>query len=199
MSRDICIPFIEEEIEMASNKWKDDQLLNEQIKTKFSYLSHYQIAFIFYYFLMIFFILVGLRCSVNRLHLILSVGEDVGKRYTKSGGNVCYTFFFFLCSFRTISTAYGGSQARGRVVTVVAGLCHSHGNSGSKPHMWLTPQLTAGSLAHWEIEPAYSWILVGLVNQWAMKGTPVYWTLLEDSLSICIKNQNVIDPEFFAW
>ena len=39
--------------------------------------------------------------------------------------------------------AYGGSQARGQIRTVVAGLHHSKSNEGSKPHLRTTPQLTA--------------------------------------------------------
>ena len=39
--------------------------------------------------------------------------------------------------------AYGGSQARGRTGSAAAGLCHSHGNTGSKPHLQLTLQFAA--------------------------------------------------------
>ena len=39
--------------------------------------------------------------------------------------------------------AYGGSQARGRIGAVAAGLCQSHSNEGSEPHLQPTPQLTA--------------------------------------------------------
>ena len=55
-------------------------------------------------------------------------------------------FFFFFCLFafsRTVPTAYEGSQARGLIGTVVAGLGHSHGNEGSEPHLGPTPQLMA--------------------------------------------------------
>ena len=43
-------------------------------------------------------------------------------------------------------SAYGGSQARGRigaVATVATGLRQSHSNSGSEPRLQPTPQLTA--------------------------------------------------------
>ena len=40
-------------------------------------------------------------------------------------------------------TAYGGSQARGRIRAVASGLHYSHSNSGSEPHLQPTPQLTA--------------------------------------------------------
>ena len=49
--------------------------------------------------------------------------------------------FFYL--FRASLAAYGGSQVRGRIVAVAAGLCHSHSNARSKPHLQFTPQLTA--------------------------------------------------------
>ena len=54
-------------------------------------------------------------------------------------------FFFislFLCLFRAIPAAYGGSQARGWIGAVAAGLHHRHSNAGSEPHLWPTPQLT---------------------------------------------------------
>ena len=50
---------------------------------------------------------------------------------------------FFFCLFRATPFAYGGSQARGRTGTVATGLCQSHSNSGSEPHLRPTPQLTA--------------------------------------------------------
>ena len=57
-----------------------------------------------------------------------------------------FIFCFFFCLF-TISwaapTAYGGSQARGRIGAVVSGLCQSHSNAGSKLRLQPTPQLTA--------------------------------------------------------
>ena len=60
-------------------------------------------------------------------------------------GNVCNRFFFFLvfCLFRAAPMAYGGSQARGQIGAVPNGLCHSHSNAGSEPHLRPTPQLMA--------------------------------------------------------
>ena len=44
----------------------------------------------------------------------------------------CLVFFFFFWVFsRAALKAYGGSQARGLIGTVGAGLHHSHGNVGS--------------------------------------------------------------------
>ena len=44
-----------------------------------------------------------------------------------------------------IPTAYGGSQARGWIGAIAAGLrhSHSHSNLGSKPYLQTTPQLMA--------------------------------------------------------
>ena len=39
--------------------------------------------------------------------------------------------------------AYGGSQARGPIGAVAAGLHHSHSNAESEPHLQPTPQLMA--------------------------------------------------------
>ena len=68
-------------------------------------------------------------------------------------------FFFFFLSFFGLffvvvvvvvvaiswaaPAAYGGSQARGRIRAVAAGLCHSHSNARSKTCLRPTPQLTA--------------------------------------------------------
>ena len=52
-------------------------------------------------------------------------------------------FFFSFGLFKATPMAYGDSQARGQIRAVVAGLHHSHSNSGSKPHLWLTPLITA--------------------------------------------------------
>ena len=49
-----------------------------------------------------------------------------------------FSFFFLFwsfLSFRTAPTAYGGSQARGPIRTVAAGLCQNHSNAGSELHL----------------------------------------------------------------
>ena len=50
-------------------------------------------------------------------------------------------FFFFFPSFWAAPVAYGGSQARGRIGAVAAGLRHS--NIRSKLRLLPIPQLTA--------------------------------------------------------
>ena len=84
-------------------------------------------------------------------------------------------FFFFL--FRAVSMAYGSSQARGLTGATASSQCHSHSSARSEPHLQPTSQLMAmpWNLTHWarpRIEPASSWILIGFVNHWAMKGIP---------------------------
>ena len=57
-----------------------------------------------------------------------------------------YYLFIYFCLFffsRAAPAAYDGSQARGLMGAVAAGLHHSHSNAGSEPHLWTTPQLTA--------------------------------------------------------
>ena len=53
-----------------------------------------------------------------------------------------FSFFFFAFS-RAASVAYGGSQARGLIGAVAAGLHQSHNNAGSELRLQPTPQLTA--------------------------------------------------------
>ena len=62
---------------------------------------------------------------------------------TKDNYKSLFFFFFFFLSFRATSVAYGGSQARGRIGTVAAGLHYSHSNAGSKLCLRPTPQLIA--------------------------------------------------------
>ena len=52
-------------------------------------------------------------------------------------------FFFFFWTFRATPVVYGSSQARGPIGSIAAGLCHSHSNVGSQPHLQPTPQLKA--------------------------------------------------------
>ena len=50
---------------------------------------------------------------------------------------------FFFCLFRATSVAYGGSQARGQIKAIAAGLHHGHGNVRSELCLQPTPQLMA--------------------------------------------------------
>ena len=61
-------------------------------------------------------------------------------------GTPMITFFFFFGLFAFSSAApeaHGGSQARGLIRAVAAGLRQSHSNAGSEPRLPPTPQLTA--------------------------------------------------------
>ena len=46
-------------------------------------------------------------------------------------------------SFRATPAAFGCFQARGQIGAAAARLCHSHSNTGSKPHQQPMPQLVA--------------------------------------------------------
>ena len=52
-----------------------------------------------------------------------------------------YLLILTFCLFRAAPTAYEGSQARGRIRAVAAGLSQSHSNAESKPCLRPTPQL----------------------------------------------------------
>ena len=54
-----------------------------------------------------------------------------------------FVFFVFSVFSRAALAAYGGSQARGLIRAVAAGLQHSHSNAGSELSLRPTPQLTA--------------------------------------------------------
>ena len=59
-------------------------------------------------------------------------------------GFLFFILFFYLFAFsRAALSAYGDSQARGRIEAIAAGLHQSHSNLGSRPHLRPTPQLTA--------------------------------------------------------
>ena len=58
-----------------------------------------------------------------------------------------------MCVFRAALAAYGGSQVRGPIGAVAAGLHHSHSNAGSPTH-----SARAG------IELTSSWMLGGLLT-----------------------------------
>ena len=55
-----------------------------------------------------------------------------------------YLFYFiFFVFFRAAPMAHVGSQARGQIGDVAAGLHHSHSNVGSESRLQPTPQLMA--------------------------------------------------------
>ena len=88
---------------------------------------------------------------------------------------IFYLFIFLL--FRATTTAYRSFQAKGQIGPTAAGLRHSNRDMGSEPCL----QPTLNSQQHQILNPLSktrdgtesSWILVGFVNHWAMKGTPM--------------------------
>ena len=46
-----------------------------------------------------------------------------------------WLLFFVVCLFRAASVAYGGSQTTGPLRAVASGLCQSHSNVRSEPHL----------------------------------------------------------------
>ena len=80
---------------------------------------------------------------------LLHVGQSSGTGlkfqlvWSKAKRVVFLVVFCCCCLFRAAPTAYVGSQARGPIGAVAAGLHHSHSNTGSQPRLRPTPQLTA--------------------------------------------------------
>ena len=71
-----------------------------------------------------------------------SLGMNSKGSLERQYGHMHEFFFFFVflsfCLFafpRATPMAYGGSQARGGIGAVAAGLSHSHSNAGSKPRL----------------------------------------------------------------
>ena len=52
-------------------------------------------------------------------------------------------WYFFFCLFRATPMAYGGFQTWGQNRAAAANLCHSHSNTGPKPHLQPTSQFMA--------------------------------------------------------
>ena len=63
------------------------------------------------------------------------------KSYNAVLKKAVFFFCFVLFFLRATGAAYGSSQARGRIRTTAAGLCHILSNTRSKLHLWPTPQL----------------------------------------------------------
>ena len=75
-----------------------------------------------------------------------SVGKGEGTNLRAKKPGPAHFFLSFFCLFAiswAAPTAYGGSQARGRIRAVATVLHQSHSNAGSEPRLQPTPQLTA--------------------------------------------------------
>ena len=96
---------------------------------------------------------------------------------------ILFYLFIFVFSW-TAPAAYGGSQPRGPIGAIDAGLRQSHSNAGSvcdlhhssQQHRILNPLSEAG------IESTTSWFLVGFVNHCTTMGTPVSLFLTDFTL-----------------
>ena len=82
-----------------------------------------------------------------------------------------FVFLFLFCLFvffRAAPMAYGGSQPRGLIRAVAAGLHHSHSNARSEPRLWPTPSSRKRRILNpWAkpgIKPTTSWFLVRFVS-----------------------------------
>ena len=94
-------------------------------------------------------------------------------------------FFFFFVFSRASPAANVGSQARGRIRAVAAGLRHS----SDQRRIWAssatntTAHSNAGSLTHWErpgMEPASLMDASQIRVCWATTGTPAFTFLVND-------------------
>jgi len=72
--------------------------------------------------------------------------DNPGQRQVVPLFYLFYFYFFIFCLFAiswAAPSAYGRSQARGRMGAVAAGLRKSHSNEGSEPPLQPTPWLMA--------------------------------------------------------
>ena len=111
-----------------------------------------------------------------------------------------HLFFFF--AFRATPMDYGNSQGRGQIGAAAAGLSHSHSNGNVSCVCDLQHSLQECQiLTHWmrpELEPASSWIRVGLLTAAPQREIPGAYSLLtrERWLAHCeftVKNKRIPD------
>ena len=108
---------------------------------------------------------IRMDLKVRRWKKVLHANGN--KRKVVSNNHIRQNRFFFFGLFRAIPMAYGSYQTRGQIRAIAAGLGHSHSNTRSEANLQATPHLIGGSLTHWArpgIEPASSWILVGVAT-----------------------------------
>ena len=88
----------------------------------------------------IFWLLLNSKAHITQ-NILIFVSLKIVHMYYSSVLIVVWYLFIYL--FRAAPVAYGGSQARGQIRSLAAGLRHSHSNSVSGPRLRPTPQLTA--------------------------------------------------------
>ena len=86
--------------------------------------------------------LIGILSSM-KYGINLRLSENILHRSNHLQKKFFLKILFYVCLFRAILTAHGGSQARGQIGAVAAGLHHRHSNTRSEPCLRPTPQLTA--------------------------------------------------------
>ena len=69
----------------------------------------------------------GYKINIQKSNEFLLINNEISERE-----NVIF-FFFVFCILRATPAAYGGSQARGSIRSVVANLHHSHLNARCEP------------------------------------------------------------------
>ena len=105
-----------------------------------------------------------------------------------------FLFFLSFCRFRAAPAAYEGSQARGLIGAVTAGLCQSHTNTRFEPwamsETYTTAHSNARALTHWAgpgIKPETSWFLVWFIStvpQWELLYFFLLWLFLRNLHSV---------------
>ena len=116
---------------------------------------------------------LGSKLSHHRQGWILSL-----LLHSRNSWNFLWYTFFWSFYFRALPSAYGGSQARGRIEAVPPSLHHSHSNTRSVLHLPPTPR---GSWQHWKLNPLskardQTCVLIDASQirfHWAMMGTPM--------------------------
>ena len=82
--------------------------------------------------------------GLGKDNTLTCISEAINKCvYMGEPWNLFIYFSFLFCLFRAAPVAYGGSQTRGRIGAVAAGLCQSHSNARSKLSLLPMPQLMA--------------------------------------------------------
>ena len=75
-------------------------------------------------------------------HCLGFYGEEIFRRQVDlTSWEVFFFFLIFFAIYWATPTAYGGSQAKGRIRAIAAGLRQSHSNMGSEQRLRPTPQL----------------------------------------------------------
>ena len=74
---------------------------------------------------------------------LIAAGFPPQKKWYLTNVTTIQLLLFFFCLFSAAPLAYGGSQTKGQIRAVAAGLCHNHSNVGSERCLQPTSQLTA--------------------------------------------------------